>query len=54
MIQNRPYSRGYKKFELGLDTRDAFLYKALSATADEIGDIVYLNVRKYIDFVYYV
>lgn len=51
MIQNRPYSGGYKKFELGLDTRDAFLYKALSATADEIGDIVYLNVRKYIDFV---
>ena len=26
------------------------MYKALSATADEIGDIVYLNVRKYIDF----
>ena len=51
MIQNRPYSRGYKNFALGRDTRDAFLYKALSATADEVGDMVYLNVRKYIDFV---
>ena len=51
MIQNRPYSRGYKNFALGRDTRDAFLYKALSATADEVGDTLYLNVRKYIDFV---
>ena len=51
MIQNMPYSRGYKNFELEQDTRDAFLYKALSATADDVGNIVYLNVRKYIDFV---
>ena len=51
MIQNRQYSAGFKKFAAGKDTRDAFLYKALSAVSDEIGNVLYLNIKKYIDFV---
>ena len=51
MIQNRPYSKGFKKFSVGKDTRDAFLYKALSAVTDEIGNVLYLNIKNYIDFV---
>jgi len=27
------------------------LYKALSAVTDEIGNVLYLNIKKYIDFV---
>lgn len=51
MIGNRPYDHGYREFVYGQDTRDAFIYKALSAIGNEVGDTVFLNVRKYIDFV---
>ena len=47
MIQNRQYSAGFKKFAAGKDTRDAFLYKALSAVSDEIGNVLYLNMQIY-------
>lgn len=51
MIINQGYGKGYRDFAKDLDTRDAFVYKALSAVGSDIGDTLYLNIKKYIDLV---
>ena len=51
MIVNHEYDKGFVDFKHKYDTADAFMYMVLSAIGQDITDTLYLNVKKYIDFV---
>lgn len=51
MIGNREYKEGYDKFAADCPCADQYIWRALSAVADETGRVLYDNVKNYIDYV---
>lgn len=50
-IVNSEYSRGFVEYANNLNTADAYTWRCLSAAGEKLGEIVYSNVRNYVDFV---
>lgn len=49
LVVNDRFSRGYKELiEKNVDNENTFLWRSLSAIGEDIGDILYENVRHYI------
>ena len=49
-INNREFSNGFVEFLNGKQTEKSYIWNCLSAIGDEIGDTLYLNVKKFVDF----
>lgn len=48
-INNVKFKRGFNESQLGKDTKDSYIWKALSCMGEEYGEIVYENVLNYLD-----
>ena len=48
-INNRKFSDGYVRYLNGEDDTKSYLWEALSAIGDDLGDAVYGNVLNYVD-----
>lgn len=51
LIGNREYKEGYDKFKSGCPCDEQYMWRALSAVADETGRVLYENVKNYVDYV---
>lgn len=50
-IVNREYKESFDKFKSGCTCGDSYIWRALSAVADETGLVLYDNVKNYVDYV---
>lgn len=50
-IVNSEYSKGFIEYINGINTADAYIWKCISAIGENLGEVVYSNIRNYIDFV---
>lgn len=50
-IVNREYKESFDKFKSGCTCGDSYIWRALSAVADETGRVLYDNIKNYIDYV---
>lgn len=48
-INNVKFKRGFDESQLGKDTKDSYIWKALSCMGEEYGEVVYENVLNYLD-----
>ena len=51
LIINREYKESFDKFKSGCTCGDSYIWRVLSAVADQTGLILYDNVKNYIDYV---
>jgi len=51
LIMNREYRESFDKFKSGCTCGDSYVWRVLSAVADETGLVLYDNVKNYIDYV---
>ena len=51
LIVNREYRESFDKFKSGCTCGDSYVWRVLSAVADETGLVLYDNVKNYIDYV---
>lgn len=54
LIQNTEFSSGFKNFQTSVDPNarhDTFVYTILSSIADDVGETLYNNIRRYVDYV---
>lgn len=54
LIQNTEFSSGFKNFQTSADPNarhDTFVYTILSSIADDVGETLYNNIRRYVDYV---
>ena len=51
LIINREYRESFDKFKSGCTCGDSYIWRVLSAVADQTGLILYDNVKNYIDYV---
>lgn len=49
LINNQKWSQGFNEFLLKKDTKYAYIWNALSAASEDVGQALYSNVRHYID-----
>lgn len=48
-INNVKFKHGFDESRLGKDTKDSYIWKALSCMGEEYGEVVYENVLNYLD-----
>lgn len=48
-INNMKFKQGFNESQVGKDTKDAYIWKALSCMGEEYGEIIYENVLNYLD-----
>jgi hypothetical protein len=48
-IQNRDFEIGHQRFLGGQDDRSTYIWNALSAIANDLGEVTFSNIRNYID-----
>ena len=48
-IQNTKFSTGYNQYASQKDTKDAYIWNALSVIGDKYAETIYENVINYID-----
>lgn len=51
LVNNREFARGFVDYVNGRQTSQAYVWRCLSAVGEDIGETLFKNVEKYVDFV---
>lgn len=48
-VNNLQFGEGYREFERGIDSRKSYIWQAISAVGEDLGNTLFENVMNYID-----